>query len=117
MHFYQSTESPRVQRRQWVEKVVMAHPPKDDRNYDYANANYMLAGAILEELTDQSWEDLMTTKLIAPLGMAGVGFGSPGDHQPRPCQRPGQSRWRMEIGTGRPPSGQSGRNGTRGYRP
>ena len=82
MHFYQSTESPRVQRRQWVEKVVMAHPPKDDRHYDYANANYMLAGAILEELTDQSWEKLITTQLFAPLGMAGVGFGSPGDHQP-----------------------------------
>ena len=61
---------------------MLDHPPKDDRSYDYANANYMLTGAMLEELTDQSWEELITTKLFAPLGMAGVGFGSPGDHQP-----------------------------------
>jgi CubicO group peptidase (beta-lactamase class C family) len=53
--------------------------------YQYENANYVIAGAMLENLFQQSWEDLMTQYLFQPLGMASAGFGGPakgGNPQP-----------------------------------
>lgn len=46
--------------------------------FSYQNANFILAGAMLERRTGKSWEDLMTTELFQPLGMTGAGFGAPG---------------------------------------
>ena len=43
------------------------------------NANFILAGAMLERRTGKSWEDLMTTELFQPLGMTTAGFGAPGN--------------------------------------
>ena len=45
--------------------------------FKYANANYIIAGAMLENLFNQSWEDLITQYLFQPLGMTSAGFGSP----------------------------------------
>src|SRR5215212_2874233 len=46
--------------------------------FSYQNANFILAGAMLERYTGKSWEDLMTTELFQPLGMTTAGFGAPG---------------------------------------
>jgi D-alanyl-D-alanine carboxypeptidase len=46
--------------------------------FSYQNANFILAGAMLERCTGKSWEDLMTTELFQPLGMTTAGFGAPG---------------------------------------
>jgi CubicO group peptidase (beta-lactamase class C family) len=46
--------------------------------YAYANTNYVLAGAIAEKVTGESWEDLMKETLFTPLGMASAGFGGTG---------------------------------------
>jgi CubicO group peptidase (beta-lactamase class C family) len=45
--------------------------------YKYDNGNYIIAGAMLENLLSQSWESLMNQYLFQPLGMASAGFGSP----------------------------------------
>jgi CubicO group peptidase (beta-lactamase class C family) len=42
----------------------------------YANPGYVVAGAIAERLTGQSWEELMTQRLFEPLGMGSVTFGT-----------------------------------------
>ena len=44
----------------------------------YSNLGYMIAGAMAEQVTGQSWEELMTQKLFVPLGMSSAGFGPPG---------------------------------------
>jgi CubicO group peptidase (beta-lactamase class C family) len=45
--------------------------------FKYQNANYIIAGAMLENLFGQSWEDLITQYLFQPLGMTSAGFLSP----------------------------------------
>jgi CubicO group peptidase (beta-lactamase class C family) len=38
----------------------------------------MIAAAMLEEVADASWEDLMRREVFEPLGMTRAGFGAPG---------------------------------------
>ena len=44
----------------------------------YSNLGYMVAGAMAERVTGQSWEELMRKHLFGPLGMNRSGFGVPG---------------------------------------
>ena len=44
----------------------------------YSNLGYMIAGAMAETLTGESWEVLMAKHLFAPLGITTAGFGPPG---------------------------------------
>ncbi len=46
--------------------------------YLYSNVGYALAGLMAEQVTGQSWEELMRRRLFEPLGMTSAGFGSPG---------------------------------------
>jgi CubicO group peptidase (beta-lactamase class C family) len=46
--------------------------------FSYQNANFILAGAMLERCTGKAWEDMMKTELFGPLGMTTAGFGAPG---------------------------------------
>ncbi|RKN50593.1 serine hydrolase domain-containing protein [Micromonospora endolithica] len=45
----------------------IAYPPL--RAYHYSNLAYGLLGGVLERLTGQTWADLLTTRVLAPLGM------------------------------------------------
>lgn len=87
------TGTPREQRRTLVEGVL-AGPPESPPGTEsaYSNAGSCIAGAMLEALTDTSWEELMQRELFAPLNMESAGFGLPGTageldepvgHQPR----------------------------------
>jgi CubicO group peptidase (beta-lactamase class C family) len=44
----------------------------------YSNQGYAIAGAMLERVGGQSWEEMMQTMLFQPLGMQRAGFGAPG---------------------------------------
>jgi D-alanyl-D-alanine carboxypeptidase len=44
----------------------------------YCNIDYILAGAIAEQATGKSWEQLMALHVFAPLGIRTAGFGPPG---------------------------------------
>ena len=44
----------------------------------YANLGYVIAGAIIERVTGQPWEDVIRTQLFEPLRMTRTGFGGTG---------------------------------------
>lgn len=46
-------------------------------NYEYSNAGYAIAGAMMEALVGKPWEALITERLFEPLGMSSAGFGAP----------------------------------------
>lgn len=69
-----------VQRAQFAQ-IVLGAPPElaPGTAFAYSNAGYMIAGAILEAEYGVPWEDLITSRLFEPLGMASCGFGPPGE--------------------------------------
>lgn len=46
-------------------------------SYQYSNWGYVIAGAMLEEISGDSWESLMRTRIFEPLDMNSCGFGAP----------------------------------------
>ncbi len=73
----------REQRRQVALRARPEIPPGE--KYVYSNLGYVIAGAMAEQVMDASWEELMRTRLFAPLGMKSVGFGS---HDGKPDNPP-----------------------------
>jgi CubicO group peptidase (beta-lactamase class C family) len=51
--------------------------------YAYANLDYIILGAAIEQATGKSWEEAIAAELFKPLGMAHVGFGAPKGAAPR----------------------------------
>jgi CubicO group peptidase (beta-lactamase class C family) len=47
------------------------------KGFNYSNAGYVVAAAMLEVLLDSSWEALIQEHLFAPLGLVTAGFGPP----------------------------------------
>lgn len=73
-----SSEPLRGQRRRLVAEYLALPPASARGTYSYSNAGYVVAGAMLEEITAEPWEELMSRLLYARLGMSTAGFGSPG---------------------------------------
>jgi CubicO group peptidase (beta-lactamase class C family) len=44
----------------------------------YANNGYIVAGALIETLTEKPWETLIFEEVFTPLGITSAGFGAPG---------------------------------------
>jgi CubicO group peptidase (beta-lactamase class C family) len=66
------------ERRERFVGWVLTRPPASPRGtLAYSNANYILAGAIVERLTGESYEQLVVRRLLAPLGLQDVRFGPP----------------------------------------
>jgi CubicO group peptidase (beta-lactamase class C family) len=76
-----------------IARQALSRPPgiTPDTKYWYSNVGYVLAGAVLEQLTGRTWEELMRERLFQPLGISTGGFGPPcttdktqqaGDHSP-----------------------------------
>ena len=68
------------EQRRYVVRDVLAKAPENPpgTKYEYSNVGFVILGAILEEKTGQSWEDLIQQQLFKPLGMTTAGFGPPG---------------------------------------
>jgi CubicO group peptidase (beta-lactamase class C family) len=47
------------------------------KTYLYSNVGFVAAGAMLEKITGQAWEELITSRLFEPMGMRSAGFGPP----------------------------------------
>ncbi|MEM8541162.1 MAG: serine hydrolase domain-containing protein [Pseudomonadota bacterium] len=45
--------------------------------FTYSNIGYVLAGFIAEEVTGETWEDLIISEIAEPLGLTSLGFGAP----------------------------------------
>lgn len=74
------------QRRELVE-LVLSRPPayKPGERMVYSNYGYVIAAAMAEAVTGQSWEELTMALVFEPLGMKTAGFGPPNDawgHKP-----------------------------------
>ena len=67
-----------AQRRQWTSELLALPPETQRGTHLYSNASYVVAGAMLEAVTGQPWEELMQQHLFTPLGMTSTGFGPPG---------------------------------------
>ena len=74
-----STDALPTQRRAFAMEVLATAPEFPPlQTYHYSNVGYMIAGAVLEAVTQRQWETLIRTSLFAPLGMDDTGFGAPG---------------------------------------
>ena len=74
-----STDPLTAQRRAFAEEVLGTAPEFPPlRTFHYSNVGYVIAGTVLEVVTEQQWETLIRSSLFAPLGMDDTGFGAPG---------------------------------------
>ena len=66
------------QQRLEIARQALSRPPgiPPDTKYWYSNVGYILAGAVLEQLTGRAWEELMRERLFQPLGITTGGFGT-----------------------------------------
>ncbi len=85
-----------VQRRRWAAELLALQPETSRGTHLYTNAGYIVAGSMMEEITGETWEELMRREVFEPLGMSVAGFGAPGSaalvDQPRGHVRQG-SAW------------------------
>ena len=58
--------------REWEARLRRAVP---GAAFEYANMGYVIAGAMLERKTGRSWEELVSERVFAPLGLATAGIG------------------------------------------
>jgi D-alanyl-D-alanine carboxypeptidase len=68
----------RAQRAALVVHYLSRKPATKVGEFAYSNIGYAIAGAVAEERTGQSWEDLMRSEVWRPLGIRSGGFGPPG---------------------------------------
>ncbi|NVK89343.1 MAG: beta-lactamase family protein [Gammaproteobacteria bacterium] len=71
-----------AQRSEWAQEILATTPEHARGEYAYSNAGFVVAGALMEKVTGQSWEALMQEKLFTPLGMTRSGFGAPSKEAP-----------------------------------
>ena len=81
-----------IERRYAILRDNLTEPPAGPvGEFLYSNLGYMIAAAMAERLTGESWEALMEEHLFAPLGMTTAGFGPPGT--PGAVDQPWGHRW------------------------
>lgn len=72
------TEPLLEQREDWLETgATTALQSAPGAAYSYSNWGYVVAGAVLEQLTSTPWETLIQAWLFEPLGISSAGFGAP----------------------------------------
>ena len=69
----------RDQRREFVRWVLQQEPAVEPMaEYRYSNAHYVIAAAMAEAVTEESWEALIEAQLFGAFDMRSAGFGWPG---------------------------------------
>lgn len=65
------------QRGDYVETVLNLEPSSaPNTRYEYSNAGFVVAGAMLEQVAGKPWEKLLQERVFEPLGMVNSGFGN-----------------------------------------
>lgn len=59
---------------------ILSQAPQSEPGtaFQYSNAGYVIAGAMLEQATGEAWEALIAREVFEPLGIDDFGFGAPG---------------------------------------
>jgi D-alanyl-D-alanine carboxypeptidase len=68
----------RSQRAAMVTHYLSRKPSSKTGEFSYSNIGYAIAGAVAEERTGRSWEELIRDEVWRPLGIRSGGFGPPG---------------------------------------
>jgi len=76
VNWWKRTEPIRTQRADYANHLKSVK--LGSREFRYSNANYVLAGAVLEQITGKAWEELVLMKIAKPLGIKSIGFGAAG---------------------------------------
>lgn len=80
----QADKRPLPEQRLSLAKAILEAAPEGPLGtYAYGNANYILAGALIEAVTGEPWEAVMQRDLFTPLGITSAGFGAPQGDQPQ----------------------------------
>lgn len=71
--------------RREVAATLLAEPPTTPPGsaFSYSNEGFMLASVMAEDATGEMWEDIIRTRLAAPLGLSSLGFGAPTGETPQ----------------------------------
>jgi CubicO group peptidase (beta-lactamase class C family) len=73
-----STGTPSEARLQLVEATITSEPVhQPGAEFEYSNAGFAIAGAMLERAAGIPYEQLLTQRLFEPLGMTSAGFRAP----------------------------------------
>jgi len=69
---------PTIMRSRYLKETVNQEiVDEPDNSVYYSNSGYIMAGAMLEEITGKSFERLMLEEIFKPLGLQTAGFGPP----------------------------------------
>jgi D-alanyl-D-alanine carboxypeptidase len=71
-----------AQRADLIGRLLAAPPAAPPGEFSYGNINYILAGAAIERITGQGWEQAIASLLFEPLKMTTAGFGAPKGDNP-----------------------------------
>lgn len=58
--------------QQWCKKPLAAEPGE---KFAYSNMGYTLAGAMIEQVNDKTWDELITERIFKPLDLQSAGLG------------------------------------------
>jgi len=64
------------QRNAAVREALTTQSRFGSAQFHYSNVGYVVAGAILERISGQTWEQLMHDRIFSPLDMSGAVFGA-----------------------------------------
>ena len=71
-------EERKLARRSLILKAVEKAPiTKPGASFRYSNVGYTIVGVICEEITGESWEELVRKEVFRPLNLSSGGFGPP----------------------------------------
>ena len=70
--------NPKEKRLEIVAWALLQPPAQQRGQYLYSNMGFIIAGAIVEKLTNRSYEELLMEKVIRPLDLTTAGFGTMG---------------------------------------
>ncbi len=75
---YRGADATAERRRAVVQELAKPPLTKPGSTYAYSNLGYLIAGAMVEKVTSQSWQTKIVDEVFAPLKMQDVGFGGVG---------------------------------------
>jgi CubicO group peptidase (beta-lactamase class C family) len=78
MAVIKSANGVKAQRAAIARKYLTIPPASKAGEFAYSNLGFIIAGAIAEARTGQTWEDLIREQIFVPLGIKSAGFGPPG---------------------------------------
>lgn len=75
---YLGDDTPALRLRAVREATAKKPQHAPGSTYEYSNLGYIIAGAVVEKITGQSWEQAVSNDVFAPLHLKSAGFGGTG---------------------------------------